>query len=62
MARATTGFGGGNNLDAVQAILAANGRSGSVVEELAGRADLISRGDYRNAEGYRIHAGCLEFL
>ena len=40
-------LGGGDNLDAVQAILAANGRSGSVVEGLVGRSDLISRGDSR---------------
>ena len=42
-------LGGGDNLDAVQAILAANGRSGSVVEGLVGRSDLISRGDSRGA-------------
>ena len=46
----------------IQAIPAANRRRGRVVEEIAGRADLISRGDYGNAERYRIHAGCLEFL
>ena len=39
----------GDNLDAARASLAANGRSGSVVEGLVGRSDLISRGDSRGA-------------
>jgi len=41
VARATTGFNGRDDLDAIQPILAANRRRGWVVEELAGRADLI---------------------
>ena len=41
MARATASLSGGDDLDAVQAILAAYGRSGGVVEEFAGRTDLI---------------------
>ena len=46
VARTTTAsIGGRDDLDAIQPILAANGRSGRVVEEIAGRADLITGGD-----------------
>jgi len=62
VARAAMRLDGRSDLDAIQAILTANGRSGRVVEEFAGGADLISGRDYGNAERYRIHAGCLEFL
>lgn len=62
VARTTTRFNGRSDLNAIQAIPAANGRRGRVVEETTGGADLISRRDYGNAEGYRIHAGCLGFL
>ena len=62
VARTTTMLSGSGDLNAIQAISAANGRRGRVVEEFAGRADLISGRDYGNAEGYRIHAGCLGFL
>jgi hypothetical protein len=44
VARATTGFGGRNDLNTIQPILAANGRSGWAVEKLAGRAYLITGG------------------
>ena len=40
---------GGDNLDVVQAILAVNGRSGSIIEGLVSRSNLISRGDSRGA-------------
>jgi len=62
VARAAERFGGRGDLNTIQAIPAANGRGGRVVEVFAGRADLISRGDYGNAEGHRIHAGYLWFL
>ena len=39
-----------SNLNVIQAILAANKRRGIVVEEVPGRADLISGGDYGMAE------------
>ena len=39
----------GDNLDVIEAILAVNGRSGRVVEGLAGRVNLISRGGSRRA-------------
>lgn len=62
VAWAATSLGGRNDLNTVQAIVPADGRSGGVVEELSGGADLIRRGDYGNAEGHRIHAGWLRFL
>ena len=60
--RTTARLNGRGDLNPIQAISAANGRRGRVVEEFAGGADLISGRDYGNAEGYRIHAGCLGFL
>lgn len=60
--RTTTRLNGRNDLNAIQAIPAANGRRGRVVKEIGSRADSISGGDYGNAEGNRIHAGCLGFL
>ena len=61
VAWATTGLDGRNDLDAIQPILAANGSGGRAVEKLAGRAYFIT-GEYQgNAEGYRVHAGCLDF-
>jgi hypothetical protein len=45
VARTTASIGGRDDLDAIQPVLAANGRSGWVVEELAGRADLITGRD-----------------
>ena len=62
VARAVVRLNGRGDLNAIQATLAANGTSGRVLEELAGLADLISGRDYGNAEGHRIHTGCLEFL
>jgi hypothetical protein len=61
VAWAATSLGGRNDLDAIQAIFATNGGSGGIVEVFAGRADLITGGDYGNSEGYRIHAGCRDF-
>lgn len=58
----TTMLNGRGDLDSIQAIPAANGRRGRVVEEFAGRADVISGRDYGNAEGYRVHAGYLGLL
>ena len=62
VARTTTMLSGRGDLNAIQAVSAANRRRGRVVEEFAGMADLISGRDYGNAEGYRIHAGYLGFL
>jgi len=62
VARAAARLGRRGDLNMIQAIPAANGRSGRVIEEFAGRTDFISRGDYGNAEGYCVHAGCLRFL
>jgi hypothetical protein len=59
VARATR-LNGRGDLHTIQAISAVNGRR--VVEEFAGGTDLISGGDYSNAEGRRIHAGCLGFF
>ena len=39
-----------SNLNAIQAILAANGRKGIVVKEVPGRGDSISGRDYGKAE------------
>jgi len=55
------GSRGRNDLDAIQPILAANGSGGRAVEKLAGRAYFITGGYQGNAEGYRVHAGCLDF-
>jgi len=44
-----TRLGGRSDLDAIQAVLATNGRRGGFVEEIIGRPNLISRGDYGNA-------------
>jgi hypothetical protein len=62
VAGAATRFDGRRNLNAIQAILAANRRRGIVVEEVPGRPDLISGGDYGKTEGYRIHGSCFEAL
>ena len=62
VAGAATRLDGRSNSNAIQAILAANGRRGIVVEEVPGGANLISGGDYGKAEGYRVHGGCLEAL
>jgi len=42
VARTTATLGGRVDLDPIQAIFVAGGRSGRTVEELAGRTDLIS--------------------
>jgi len=55
--RTTTMLNRRGDLYTIQAISAANGRRGRVVEEFAGVADLIIGRDYGNAEGYRVHAG-----
>ena len=52
-------LGRGDNLDAIEAILTVNGRGGRVVEGLAGRADLISRGDSRGATSTVLIASLL---
>ena len=59
VAWAATDLDGRGDLNAIQAIAGRNGRG---VEEFTGRAYLISRGNQCNAEGCRIHAGCLGFL
>ena len=53
---------GRDNLNAIQAFLAANGRRGRIIEETRGRAKFIMGGDYGNTERYRIHGGCLGIL
>ena len=62
MTPAAARLGGRGDLNAIEAILAADGRRGRVVEEIPGRTNLISRGDYGNTEGYRVHGGCLGFF
>ena len=50
VAGVATRLDGRNNLNAIQAILAANGRWEIVVEEVPGRGDLISGRDYGKVE------------
>jgi len=54
VACATARFNGRGDLNTIQVILTARGRRGRVVEEVPGRSNLIRRGDYGNAERYRI--------
>ena len=63
MTWAAARLGGRSDLDAIQAIFPTNGRIGrSVFEEIPGRTDLISGGDYGNSKRYRIHGGYSNFL
>ena len=59
VACAVTGLNGRGDLNPIQAILTANGRRGRVAKEFPCRPNLIRRGDYGNAERYRIHGACL---
>ena len=62
VARTATRLDRRNNLDAIQSILTVNRRSGVIVDEFDGGVNLISGRNCGNAEGYCVHAGCLECL
>jgi hypothetical protein len=62
VASAATRLHGRGDLNAIQAILAGNGRRGTVVEEFPGGPNLIRRRDYGNAERYCIQGGCWIFV